>query len=75
MKHHSAHPTREVLAGTLRVFLADMMILPTGLAHNRVSHTAARPRGIRFIHSGRDRDSLGGMERGRVIQPHDHQIR
>src|SRR6202162_2910339 len=31
MKHYSAHPTREVLAGTLRVFLADMMILPTGL--------------------------------------------
>ena len=31
MKHHSAHPTREVFAGTLRVFLADMMILPTGL--------------------------------------------
>jgi O-antigen/teichoic acid export membrane protein len=31
MKQRSAHPTREVLAGTLRVFLADMMILPTGL--------------------------------------------
>jgi O-antigen/teichoic acid export membrane protein len=31
MKHRAAHPTRQVLAGTLRVFLADMMILPTGL--------------------------------------------
>jgi O-antigen/teichoic acid export membrane protein len=31
MNHPSAHPTREMLAGTLRVFLADMMILPTGL--------------------------------------------
>jgi O-antigen/teichoic acid export membrane protein len=31
MKLHSAHPTRDMLAGTLRVFLADMLILPTGL--------------------------------------------
>lgn len=31
MKQHAGHPTRQLLAGTLRVFLADMMILPTGL--------------------------------------------
>lgn len=31
MKHPSAHPSREILAGTLRVFLADMLILPSGL--------------------------------------------
>jgi O-antigen/teichoic acid export membrane protein len=31
MKHPSAHPARDTLVGTLRVFLADMMILPTGL--------------------------------------------
>ena len=31
MKQYAGHPTRQLLAGTLRVFLADMMILPTGL--------------------------------------------
>jgi len=31
MNHPSAHPTREMLTGTLRVFLADMLILPSGL--------------------------------------------
>ncbi len=31
MKHRSAHPARHTLVGTLRVFLADMLILPTGL--------------------------------------------
>ena len=31
MKHPSGRPTREMLAGTLRVFLADMLILPSGV--------------------------------------------
>ena len=31
MNQHAGHPTRQLLTGTLRVFLADMMILPTGL--------------------------------------------
>jgi O-antigen/teichoic acid export membrane protein len=31
MKHRIADPTQHTLVGTLRVFLADMLILPTGL--------------------------------------------
>ena len=75
MKHPSGRPTREMLAGTLRVFLADMLILPSGVLTTAYLTRRLGPEGYGLFILAATVVTSDRMERGRAVQSDHHQIR
>lgn len=62
MKPPASQPGRHILDGTIRIFLAEALLLPTGILTAAYPYPSVWSRRLRFIYAGGNADCLDRVE-------------